>query len=246
MVGGALSGHWGGSITQWGKARSVPDRFKIMGKAEKNLSDQCGAGSGGCGDDCARDECTGNECAGDEFAKDSCGEERCAHGCSAPENCAAEKQGADAAPASAVACAGVAVSGANTETTAAKPRSDRRKTVIDRRVGADRRHKSAAETSYNGPERRVNDDRRGDTGLERRRGPGRRRSDDRKAAEEGEMTAEQFEFVMAIEMYKKLNKRLYPTWTEVLEVMGQLGYRKVEKRQIKLDNVPEPALAKVA
>jgi hypothetical protein len=110
----------------------------------------------------------------------------------------------------------------------------------------DRRHASDAESSYDGPERRANEDRRGDTGLERRRGPGRRRSDDRKAAEEGEMTAEQFEFVMAIEMYKKLNKRLYPTWTEVLEVMQQLGYRKVQKRQIKLDSVPEPALTKVA
>src|SRR4029077_17298511 len=99
--------------------------------------------------------------------------------------------------------------------------------------------------AYTGPERRTESDRR-DTGLERRRGPGRRRSDDRKAAEEGEMTAEQFEFVMAIEMYKKVNKRLYPTWTEVLEVINQLGYRKVERRTVKLENVPEPDLAKVA
>ena len=60
------------------------------------------------------------------------------------------------------------------------------------------------------------------------------------------MTAEQFEFCMAIEMYKKVNKRLYPTWTEVLEVIRQLGYRKVEHRTVHLENVPEPALAKVA
>jgi hypothetical protein len=60
------------------------------------------------------------------------------------------------------------------------------------------------------------------------------------------MTAEQFEFCMAIEMYKKVNKRLYPTWTEVLEVIHQLGYRKVEHRNIHLENVPEPALSKVA
>ena len=72
------------------------------------------------------------------------------------------------------------------------------------------------------------------------------RSDDRKSAEEGEMTAEQFEFCMAIEMYKKVNKRLYPTWTEVLEVITQLGYRKVESRNIHLENVPEPPLTKVA
>jgi len=115
---------------------------------------------------------------------------------------------------------------------------------VDRRCGTDRRRMSAEESGYTGPERRSGIDRR--TGLERRRGPGRRRSDDRKAAEEGEMTAEQFEFCMAIEMYKKVNKRLYPTWTEVLEVVRQLGYRKVEPRTVRLENVPEPALTKVA
>lgn len=122
---------------------------------------------------------------------------------------------------------------------------DRRQSVVDRRFGLDRRQCSAEEAGYTGPERRVAD-RRSSTGLERRRGPGRRLSDDRKAAEEGEMTAEQFEFCMAIETYKKVNKKMYPTWTEVLEVINQLGYRKVETRTIRLDNVPEPVLAKVA
>lgn len=65
-------------------------------------------------------------------------------------------------------------------------------------------------------------------GLERRRGPGRRRSDERRAAEEGEMTDDQFEFIMAIDQYKRLNKRPFPTWTEVLEVIRVLGYRKVD------------------
>jgi hypothetical protein len=133
-----------------------------------------------------------------------------------------------------------------------EPGPDRRQSVVDRRVGVDRRQMTREESGYTGPERRVNAERRavdpvtGDTGLERRRGPGRRRSDDRRSAEEGEMTAEQFEFVKAIETYKKVNKRLYPTWTEVLEVVRQLGYRKVCPRDIKLDDVPEPALQKVA
>jgi hypothetical protein len=109
----------------------------------------------------------------------------------------------------------------------------------------DRRQKTAAESKYLGPERRVAD-RRADTGLERRRGPGRRLSDDRRAAEEGEMTAKQFEFVMAIETFKKVNKRLYPSWTEVLEVIEQLGYRKVSHRDMELANVPEPELVKTA
>jgi hypothetical protein len=115
---------------------------------------------------------------------------------------------------------------------------DRREARVERRVGLDRRQETAEEAGYSGPERRK-DDRR--TGLERRRGPGRRRSDDRKSAEEGEMTAEQFEFVMAIETYKRVNKRMYPTWTEILEVLNQLGYRKVLTRDIKLQ-APEPEL----
>ena len=123
---------------------------------------------------------------------------------------------------------------------------DRRESVVDRRMGVDRRKATREQSGYGGPERRVaRADRRDDTGLERRRGPGRRRSDDRKAAEEGEMTNEQFEFCMAIETYKKVNKKMYPTWTEVLEVMMQLGYRKVQSRNIKLENCPEPELFKM-
>ncbi|MGD1277853.1 MAG: hypothetical protein ABR964_11610 [Tepidisphaeraceae bacterium] len=126
----------------------------------------------------------------------------------------------------------------------AVPRSqDRRKSLADRRSGLDQRRLATQPAGYTGPERRAADRR---TGLERRRGPGRRRSDDRRCAEEGEMTAEQFEFVMAIETYKKVNKRLYPTWTEVLEVVKQLGYRKVLARNIDLASVPEPELTKVA
>jgi hypothetical protein len=119
---------------------------------------------------------------------------------------------------------------------------DRREDRVDRRMGLERRQKTAAQSGYDGPERRTGADRR--ASLERRRGPGRRLSDDRKAAEEGEMTIEQFEFVMAIQTYKKVNKRLYPTWTEILEIIRQLGYRKVLPRDFKLD-VPEPELTKM-
>ncbi|MCJ7543552.1 MAG: hypothetical protein MUP47_03135 [Phycisphaerae bacterium] len=74
-------------------------------------------------------------------------------------------------------------------------------------------------------ERRGVVDRR--SGLDRRRGPGRRRTDERRAAEEGEMTDEQFDFIMALNEYKAVNKRPFPTWTEVLDVIKALGYRKV-------------------
>jgi len=45
------------------------------------------------------------------------------------------------------------------------------------------------------------------------------------------MSEEQFEFLMAIDEYKKKNARPFPTWTEVLEVIKALGYRKVAEPQ---------------
>ena len=69
------------------------------------------------------------------------------------------------------------------------------------------------------------------SGFDRRRGPGHRRSPERRAAEEGEMTAEQFEFLMAIDQYKRANQRPFPTWTEVLEIIKAIGYRKVAEAQ---------------
>src|SRR5262245_38664932 len=74
-------------------------------------------------------------------------------------------------------------------------------------------------------------------GLERRRGPGRRRVESRRSAEEGELNDEQFEFVMAIDEYKRKNKRPFPSWTEVLEVIKYLGYRKVSARGEHLDRL---------
>ncbi len=41
------------------------------------------------------------------------------------------------------------------------------------------------------------------------------------------MTDEQFEFIAAINEYKRVNRRPFPSWTEVLDVMRALGYRKV-------------------
>ena len=104
-----------------------------------------------------------------------------------------------------------------------------------REVGTDRRQA-------------IIDPRRHSTGLERRRGPGRRRSDFMKAAEEGEMTQEQNLFLMAIDAYKRVNERPYPSWTEVLEVLRKLGYRKTCPMTLTLDNCEdwsEPADAPV-
>lgn len=95
--------------------------------------------------------------------------------------------------------------------------------VIDRRLGLDRReiHKMSL------------------TGLERRRGPGRRLSDFSRAAEEGEMTKEQFLFLMAIDAFKRANETIYPTWTDVLEVVRLLGYRKTMASDLNLPSAED-------
>ena len=95
--------------------------------------------------------------------------------------------------------------------------------VVDRRLGLDRRHQDTGSS----------------TNLERRRGKGRRRSDFVRAAEEGEMTGEQFLFLTAIEAFKKANDRTFPTWTDVLEVVRKLGYRKTMASEIDLRNRAE-------
>ncbi len=66
--------------------------------------------------------------------------------------------------------------------------------------------------------------------MDRRRGPGRRRGEVRRAAEEGEITGELLEFIMAIDEYKRINERPFPTWSEVFEIIQYLGYRKVAPR----------------
>ncbi len=100
------------------------------------------------------------------------------------------------------------------------------------------------------PERRKGQDRRGSVvdrrlGLDRRRGPGRRLTDERKAAEQGQMSDEQFEFLLAIEEYKKQNDKRFPTWTEVFEVIQALGYRKVAEPQSLKPFIKDPEPDKV-
>ncbi|MFK7788035.1 MAG: hypothetical protein AB8C95_00910 [Phycisphaeraceae bacterium] len=93
---------------------------------------------------------------------------------------------------------------------------------------------NAEENKERGPDRRLNVVDTRANGLERRRGPGRRLSDFAKAAEEGEMNVEQFLFIQAIDAFKRANDKPFPTWTEVLEVIRKLGYRKTCKMDIEL------------
>ena len=42
-----------------------------------------------------------------------------------------------------------------------------------------------------------------------------------------EMSGEVIEFIQAIDQYKRLQQRPFPSWSEVLEVLKALGYSKV-------------------
>ncbi len=113
------------------------------------------------------------------------------------------------------------------------PHPPRTNGVLDRRMGVDRRDmaKFAASQGAAGA-----DDY---TGLERRRGAGRRLTDFTKSAEEGEMTPEQFHFIAAVEAFKKSNFKMFPTWTDVLEVVRLMGYRKTMPSELNLRNVED-------
>ena len=48
------------------------------------------------------------------------------------------------------------------------------------------------------------------------------------------MTQEQFMFILAIDTFKQVNNVTFPTWTDVLEVIRKLGYRKTMPSELNL------------
>jgi len=108
----------------------------------------------------------------------------------------------------------------------------------DQRSGRDRR--SGLPSNYCGSEQRLSGDRR--SGQDRRRGADRRKIPDRRHGlpgrrakdrkeferriEEGELTLEEIEFIRAIDKYKRKYNRPFPTWSEVLAIVKELGYVK--------------------
>jgi hypothetical protein len=103
--------------------------------------------------------------------------------------------------------------------------NEQHQSVVDRRSGLDRRQHPDHEASS--------------VDLDRRRGPGRRLTDFTKNAEEGSHSREQFLFVQAIDAFKKANGKTFPNWTDVLEVVRLLGYRKTCPSAIELTNAED-------
>src|SRR5262245_58935719 len=93
--------------------------------------------------------------------------------------------------------------------------TDRRATErSDRRAGGERRKKSSP----------VAVERR--SGKDRRQQGERRRQIDPTTCER-DYSDEEIAFMKAMDQYKRENRRPFPTWSEVLEVLRALGYRKV-------------------
>lgn len=98
----------------------------------------------------------------------------------------------------------------------------------DRRIRLDRRKPKDSE--YKAPERRSED----------RRTVERRRQIDPTTCER-DYQPDEVEFMKAMDDYKRRSGRMFPTWSEVLEVIRDLGYRKVADRTQTYDAIPVTA-----
>jgi hypothetical protein len=103
-------------------------------------------------------------------------------------------------------------------------------------------------TDRRGGERRVHGDRRKRSipvAVERRSGEERRQKGERRRQVdpttcEKDYSDDEVTFMKAMDLYKRANRRPFPTWSEVLEVLRALGYRKVEE-PTALPGAPQPA-----
>lgn len=75
--------------------------------------------------------------------------------------------------------------------------------------------------------------------LEQRKGNRRRQIDPTTC--EREYTDLEVEFMHAMDEYKRLSGRMFPTCSEVLEVLMKLGYRKVAEPQVIYQPASPPA-----
>jgi len=54
------------------------------------------------------------------------------------------------------------------------------------------------------------------------------------------MNREQFLFLLAIDNFKRVNHKTFPSWTDVLEIIRKLGYRKTMISELNLgQNAPD-------
>ena len=54
------------------------------------------------------------------------------------------------------------------------------------------------------------------------------------------LSSEELQFIKAIEKYKQENGKLFLSWTEVLKILKDLGYRKMAKMAATEEPAKEP------
>ena len=109
--------------------------------------------------------------------------------------------------------------------------------TIDRRAQSERRKA----TDRRSKDKDVNVERRK---IERREKVNRRRQIDPTTCER-DYTNEDVEFMQAMDQYKRKSGRMFPTCSEVLEVIRDLGYVKQPKESpavASIESVTEPAV----
>src|SRR5438105_15390152 len=103
----------------------------------------------------------------------------------------------------------------------------------------DKRAHDVVITDRRGSARRAADRRHREipTAVERRSGQDRRQQGERRRQVdattcEKDYSDEEIIFMKAMDQYKRANRRPFPTWSDVLEVLRALGYRKPEAATI--------------
>jgi hypothetical protein len=89
----------------------------------------------------------------------------------------------------------------------------------------------------------ATDRRRATNAAEKRRTSERRRLIDPTTCER-DYSDDETDFMKAMDRYKRENRRPFPTWSEVLEVLRSLGYRKVAEPTDLPGGKRTPAAAK--
>ena len=100
----------------------------------------------------------------------------------------------------------------------------------DRRTKDDRRKESTP----------VAVERRAATPTERRKTPRRRQIDPTTC--ERDYSGEEIEFMQAMDAYKRANGRMFPTCSEILEVIRAMGYVRVTATQVAEGTIEAPVV----
>ena len=135
-----------------------------------------------------------------------------------------------------------------TKSTAAKSTTTKakaKKTTTKKTTAKSKKAKAAPAEVLNETGNRKGADRRtkdATVAVERRKPVRRRRQIDPTTCER-DYTDQEIQFMHAMDEYKQLSGRMFPTCSEILEVLNKLGYRQIADAQVVYDPNAEQATA---